>query len=95
MGLRVKEEGGSEGRPVAGRTGVEPPGDITPPETRGRGQPTGFGQQGRDVGRAVMALAGAAATTEALRELALSAYRAGGLQAKEVHRVLGGALFHA
>jgi hypothetical protein len=42
-----------------------------------------------------MVLAGAAATTEALRELALSAYRAGGLKAIEVHRVLDGALFHA
>jgi len=27
---RVKEEGASEGRPVMGRIGVEPPGDITP-----------------------------------------------------------------
>jgi hypothetical protein len=61
----------------------------------GRGQPTGVRQQSRDVGGTVRVLAGAAATTEALRELALSAYRAGGLQAKEVHRVLGGALFHA
>jgi RNA-directed DNA polymerase len=35
MGRRVKDEGGSERRPTTGRTGVEPPGDITPPE---RGQ---------------------------------------------------------
>jgi hypothetical protein len=42
-----------------------------------------------------MVLAGAAATTEAFREPALFAYRAGGLQAKEVHRVLDSALFHA
>ena len=29
MGRRVKEEGGSEGRPVMGRIGVEPSGEIT------------------------------------------------------------------
>src|SRR5262245_62792854 len=32
MSRRVKDEGGSERRPVMGRTGVEPSGDITPPE---------------------------------------------------------------
>ena len=87
-----------------GRIGIEPPGDIIPRRKPAdfprvgahvQGQPTGVGQQSRHVGGAATALAGAAATTEALRELALSAYRAGGLQAKEVHRVLGGALFHA
>src|SRR5947209_19233428 len=35
MSRRVKDGGTSECRPVTGRTGVEPPGDITPPE---RGQ---------------------------------------------------------
>jgi RNA-directed DNA polymerase len=35
MGRRVKDGGASECRPVTGRIGVEPPGDITPPE---RGQ---------------------------------------------------------
>src|SRR5262249_8371960 len=34
-GRRVKDEGGSQRRPVTGRIGVEPQGDITPPE---RGQ---------------------------------------------------------
>src|SRR5208282_5453369 len=32
-GRRVEEEGGSEGRPVAGRIGVEPSGEITPRES--------------------------------------------------------------
>ncbi len=32
MGRRVKDEGGSERRPLTGRIGVGPPGDITPPE---------------------------------------------------------------
>jgi len=32
MGLRVKDEGGSERRPVTGRIGVEPAGNIIPPE---------------------------------------------------------------
>ena len=32
MRRRVKDEGASEGRPGMGRIGVEPPGDITPPE---------------------------------------------------------------
>ena len=50
MGRRVEEEGGSEGRPVIGRIGVEPSGNITPREsgltslwsfvTREPGQPT-------------------------------------------------------
>ena len=31
-GRRVKDEGGSECRPLTGRIGVEPTGDITPPE---------------------------------------------------------------
>ena len=31
-GRRVKDEGGSECRPLTGRIGVEPPGEITPPE---------------------------------------------------------------
>jgi hypothetical protein len=30
MGRRVGEEGASEGRPIMGRIGVEPAGDITP-----------------------------------------------------------------
>jgi hypothetical protein len=30
MGLRVEEEGASEGRPVTGRIGVEPLGNIIP-----------------------------------------------------------------
>ena len=30
MGLRVEEDGASEGRPAMGRIGVEPRGDITP-----------------------------------------------------------------
>ena len=30
MGRRVEDEGGSEGRSVIGRIGVEPPGEITP-----------------------------------------------------------------
>ncbi len=33
MGLRVRDRGGSEGRPVMERTGVEPQGDITPRES--------------------------------------------------------------
>ena len=33
MGRRVKDEGGSEGRSVIGRIGVEPPGEITPRES--------------------------------------------------------------
>ena len=33
MGLRVAGEGGSEGRPVIGRIGVEPLGDIIPRES--------------------------------------------------------------
>ena len=33
MGLRVRDRGGSEGRPVMGRIGVEPQGDITPRES--------------------------------------------------------------
>ena len=33
MGLRVKDDGKSEGRPVMGRIGVEPRGDITPRES--------------------------------------------------------------
>ena len=33
MGRRVEEEGGSEGRPVMGRIGVEPAGNITPRES--------------------------------------------------------------
>ena len=33
MGRRVEEEGGSEGRPVTERIGVEPPGEITPRES--------------------------------------------------------------
>lgn len=33
MGRRVKDGGESERRPVTGRTGVEPPGDITPRES--------------------------------------------------------------
>ena len=33
MGRRVEDEGGSERRPLTGRIGVEPPGDITPPES--------------------------------------------------------------
>jgi len=32
-GRRVEDEGGSEGRPVTGRIGVEPPGKITPRES--------------------------------------------------------------
>ena len=39
MGRRVKDGGGSEGRPVIGRIGVEPTGDITPPER----EPTSLG----------------------------------------------------
>jgi N-terminal domain of reverse transcriptase len=38
-GRRVKDEGGSECRPLTGRIGVEPPGDITPPER----EPTSLG----------------------------------------------------
>jgi len=34
MGQRVKEEGESQRRPVMGRIGVEPPGDITLPRKR-------------------------------------------------------------
>jgi hypothetical protein len=30
MGRRVKDRGESQGRPVTGRIGVEPHGDITP-----------------------------------------------------------------
>ena len=33
MGRRVEDEGGSEGRPVTGRIGVEPSGEITPRES--------------------------------------------------------------
>ena len=33
MGRRVEDEGGSEGRSVTGRIGVEPPGKITPRES--------------------------------------------------------------
>ena len=33
MGRRVEDEGGSEGRSVTGRIGVEPPGEITPRES--------------------------------------------------------------
>ena len=33
MGRRVKDEGGSEGRSVIGRIGVEPSGKITPRES--------------------------------------------------------------
>src|SRR2546423_11401558 len=33
MSQRVEDEGTSERRPVMGRTGVEPPGDITPRES--------------------------------------------------------------
>jgi RNA-directed DNA polymerase len=33
MGLRVREDGGSQRRPVIGRIGVEPEGDITPRES--------------------------------------------------------------
>jgi hypothetical protein len=33
MGRRVEDEGGSERRPVIGRIGVEPPGEITPRES--------------------------------------------------------------
>ena len=33
MGLRVREGGGSERRPVMGRIGIEPKGDITPRES--------------------------------------------------------------
>ena len=33
MGRRVKDEGGSEGRSVIERIGVEPPGEITPRES--------------------------------------------------------------
>lgn len=33
MRWRVEDEGGSEGRPVTVRTGVEPPGEITPRES--------------------------------------------------------------
>ena len=33
MGRRVEDEGGSEGRSVIGRIGVEPPGEITPRES--------------------------------------------------------------
>jgi len=33
MGRRVADEGGSEGRSVIGRIGVEPPGEITPRES--------------------------------------------------------------
>ena len=33
MGRRVEDEGGSEGRPVIGRIGVEPSGEITPRES--------------------------------------------------------------
>ena len=57
MGLRVKEDGGSEGRPVTGRIGVEPPGDLTPCaskltsiwslRTRSFGDPTQEGTQMR------------------------------------------------
>src|SRR5262245_55883585 len=39
MGRRVKDGGESEGRPLTGRIGVEPPGDITPPER----EPTSLG----------------------------------------------------
>src|SRR5438067_1554817 len=104
MRRRVKEEGASEGRPVMGRIGVEPPGDITPRRkpadfplvwTHGREQPTGVRQQSRNVGGTARVLAGAAATTEAPREPALFAYRAGGRKTNAVHRVLHGALFHA
>ncbi len=35
MGQRVGEEGASEGRSVMERTGVEPPGDITPDVEKG------------------------------------------------------------
>jgi hypothetical protein len=54
-GQRVKEEGGSEGRLVTGRIGVEPAGDSTPRETgqtslwcwcpRTLGQPLGEARQ--------------------------------------------------
>ena len=33
MGRRVEDEGGSEGRSVIGRIGVEPSGEITPRES--------------------------------------------------------------
>jgi hypothetical protein len=62
------------------RIGVEPAGNIIPWRkpadfplvwTHVTGQSTGFGQQCRSVGGTVTVLAGAAATTESFRELAL------------------------
>src|SRR3954467_15943780 len=68
MGLRVKDEGGSEGRPVMGRTGVEPVARSLPAKA-GR-LPSGVdgrdpsanrpGGQSRSVGGIAMIRAGAA-----------------------------------
>ena len=58
MGRRVKDGGGSECRPVTGRIGVEPTGDITPPEREPTSlgssltrepRPTDSGEQSRSV----------------------------------------------
>ena len=84
MGLRVKEDGGSEGRPVTGRIGVEPPGDITPREsgptsiwslvTRALGEPTQEGKQ-------MTADTAAAGHTAHIRLLVRPSHAAGGWHA--------------
>ena len=65
MGRRVKDEGGSEGRPVMGRIGVETSlprkrADFPRVLTTVNRQPTGFRGQSRSVGGIVTILAGAA-----------------------------------
>jgi hypothetical protein len=72
MGLRVKDEGGSECRPVMGRTGVEPA--ATSLHAKAGRLPSGVGgrepsanrrsKQSRTVGEVAMTSAGAACTTE-------------------------------
>src|SRR3954447_15225473 len=72
MGLRVKDGGGSECRPVMGRTGVEPV--ATSLHAKAGRLPSGVGgrepsanrrsKQSRTVGEVAMTSAGAACTTE-------------------------------
>src|SRR6516162_7593809 len=72
MGLRVKDEGGSECRPVMGRIGVEPMARLL--RAKAGPLPSGVGgrepsanrrsKQSRTVGEVAMTSAGAACTTE-------------------------------
>ena len=96
MGRRVKDEGGSEGRSVIERIGVEPPRRDHPARKRAdfpRVSPhetvrtTGLG------GRADDGSFAAGAASGGFRSSAPDQYRAGGAQA--LHRVPRGALREA